>query len=136
MSWHWYFVETNRGRCRSYYEPKLTKKWLWQECIGMKFRKRGRRDRRFAIVRTETGFEEATVAYRRYWPKDCDTAVHTAITGLYYDGCHPDHPNVYLYSFCLANYKSHSTTPAMSTLKKRMRRKLQASSVQAMKRIW
>lgn len=60
----------------------------------MNFRKHDWRERRFAILITETGFEEVHVTFRRYWCKDCDKPVQADISGLYYDECHYGRPIV------------------------------------------
>lgn len=60
----------------------------------MNFRKHDWRERLFAILITERGFEEVHVTYHRYWCKDCKKPVQADISGLYYDECHYCRPIV------------------------------------------
>lgn len=60
----------------------------------MNYRKHSWRDRAFAILITETGFEEVTVTYRRYWCNDCAKPVKADLSRLFYEECHYGRPIV------------------------------------------
>jgi len=98
------------GSFHSEFLAEAVRNWLrWQhgtrlgqprpcpDCGEQNYRKHDFKDRIFAILITDDGFEEINVEYRRFWCKNCEQTVSVDLSSLFYDDCLYGKPIVNLY---------------------------------------
>jgi endogenous inhibitor of DNA gyrase (YacG/DUF329 family) len=72
---------------RRYEGTRLSKPRPCPDCGKTDYHKHDTRPRLFAVLITEDGFEEVTVAVQRYWCKHCGKSVDSDMAELFYEGC-------------------------------------------------
>lgn len=82
-----FLLQGIRARCRSYEGTFLDTPQPCPHCGGQNYRKHHVRERTFARLITEDGFEEITVEYQRYWCNDCVKSVPADVSELFYEEC-------------------------------------------------
>lgn len=82
-----FLIEGVRSRCRSYEGTRLSEPQPCPDCGGQNYRDHEWRDRTFARLITESGFEEVKIEYRRYWCKHCEKPFPADVSELFYEDC-------------------------------------------------
>jgi putative phosphoribosyl transferase len=72
---------------RSYEGTRLAEPRPCLHCGQTDYHKHDTRPRTFAVLVTEDGFEEVTVAVQRYWCKRCEQPVDSDMFELFYEDC-------------------------------------------------
>lgn len=70
-----FLAEAVRNWLRWQHGTRLTEPGPCPDCAEQNYRKHDFKERVFAMLITEEGFEEITVEYRRFWCKNCEQIV-------------------------------------------------------------
>ncbi len=94
-----FLAEAVRNWLRWQHGTRLTEPGPCPDCDEQHYRKHDFKERIFAMLVTEDGFEEIIVEYRRFWCKNCEQTVSADLSSLFYEDCLYGKPVVNL---CLA----------------------------------
>jgi hypothetical protein len=110
-----FLAEAVRNWLRWQHGTRLTEPRPCPDCGEQHYRKHDFKERIFAMLITDDGFEEITVEYRRFWCKNCERTVSANLSSLFYDDCLYAKPIVNL---CLALAAENSPTAVENHLQK------------------
>ena len=110
-----FLAEAARNWLRWQHGTRLTQPRPCPDCGEENYRKHDFKERIFALLITDDGFEEVTVEYRRFWCKDCERTVSADLSSLFYDDCLYGKPVVNL---CLTLAADHPPTRVEEQLQK------------------
>lgn len=110
-----FLAEAVRNWFRWQHGTRLTEPRPCPDCGEQHYRKHDFKERIFAILITDDGFEEINVEYRRFWCKNCEQTVSADLSSLFYDDCLYGKPIVNL---CLTLAADNPPTAVENQLQK------------------